>query len=123
MGTTLAPLEAMYGTEALLHTRKEAAPEVDTEKIKIMFMFCQQNAGEETQCKVFNISFQYVATFRYLGMMVINQHCTHEEINSLNSRNAFYHAVQNPLSSCLLSKDVKITIHKTIILPTALHGC
>jgi hypothetical protein len=27
------------------------------------------------------------------------------------------------LSSCLLSKNIKIRIYKTIILPVALHGC
>jgi hypothetical protein len=41
----------------------------------------------------------------------------------LNSGNACYHLVQNLLSSRLLSKDVKITIYKTIILPVALYGC
>jgi hypothetical protein len=38
---------------------------------------------------------------------------------SLNSGNACYHSVQNLLSSRLLSKNIKITIYKTIIL----HGC
>jgi len=31
--------------------------------------------------------------------------------------------VQNPLSSRLLSKNVKIKIYRTIILPVALYGC
>jgi hypothetical protein len=35
--------------------------------------------------------------------------CSHEEMkNWLNSRNAFYHAVQNLASSGMLSKNVKI---------------
>jgi hypothetical protein len=34
-----------------------------------------------------------------------------------------YHAVQNLLSSCLLSRNVKIKIYKTIILPVVLYGC
>jgi hypothetical protein len=38
-----------------------------------------------------------------------NQNCIHEEVKSrLNSGNACYHAVQNLLSSRLLSKSVKI---------------
>jgi hypothetical protein len=32
-------------------------------------------------------------------------------------------AVQNLLSSCLLSKNINIKIHKNIILPVALYGC
>jgi hypothetical protein len=40
----------------------------------------------------------------------------------LNSGNACYHLVQN-LPSFLLSKNVKIRMYKTIILPVALYGC
>jgi hypothetical protein len=41
----------------------------------------------------------------------------------LNSGNACFHAVQNLLSSRLLSRNVKIKIYKTIILPVVLYGC
>jgi hypothetical protein len=41
----------------------------------------------------------------------------------LNSGNACYHSVQNLLSSRLLSKNVKVRIYKTIILPAVLYGC
>jgi hypothetical protein len=41
----------------------------------------------------------------------------------LNSGNACYHSVQNLLSSRLLSKNIKIRIYKTIILPVILYGC
>jgi hypothetical protein len=34
-----------------------------------------------------------------------------------------YHSVQNLLPSRLLSKIVKIRLHKTIILPVVLYGC
>jgi hypothetical protein len=34
-----------------------------------------------------------------------------------------YHSVLNLLSSCLLSKNVKIRIYKAIILPVVLYGC
>jgi hypothetical protein len=53
----------------------------------------------------------------------MNQNCIHKEINSrLNSGNACYCAVQNILSSHLLSTNVKIKIYKTIIL-SFLYGC
>jgi hypothetical protein len=53
-----------------------------------------------------------------------NQNCIIEEIKSrLNSGNACYHAVQDLLSSCLLSKNLKIKIYKIIILPIVLYGC
>jgi hypothetical protein len=37
--------------------------------------------------------------------------------------NAEYHSVQNILSSRLLSKNIKITIQRIIILPVVLCGC
>ena len=36
---------------------------------------------------------------------------------------ACYHLVQNLLSSSLLSKNIKIKIYRTIILPVVLYGC
>jgi hypothetical protein len=41
----------------------------------------------------------------------------------LNSGNAWYHLVQSLLSSRLLSRNVKVKIYKTIILPVVLYGC
>jgi hypothetical protein len=45
-----------------------------------------------------------------------------EEIKSrLNSGNACYHSVQSLLSSRLLSRNIKVKIYKTIILPVVLY--
>jgi hypothetical protein len=41
----------------------------------------------------------------------------------LNSDSACYHSIQNLLFSRLLSKNVKVRIYKTIILPVVLCGC
>jgi hypothetical protein len=61
---------------------------------------------------------------KYLEMTVTNQNLIQEEIKRrLNSGNACYHSVQNLLSSRLLSKNLKIRIYKTIILPVVLYGC
>jgi hypothetical protein len=47
-----------------------------------------------------------------------------EEIKRrLNSGNTCYHSVQNLLSSSLLSKNLRIRIYRTIILPVVLYGC
>jgi hypothetical protein len=60
----------------------------------------------------------------YLGTTVTNQNLIQEEIKRrLNSGNACYHSVQNLLSSSLLSKNLKIRVYKTIILPVVLYGC
>jgi hypothetical protein len=41
----------------------------------------------------------------------------------LNSSNACYHSIQNPLSSRLKLENLKIRIYKAIILPMVLYGC
>ena len=41
----------------------------------------------------------------------------------LQSGNACYHSVQNILSSRLLSKNIKIKTHRTVVLPVVLYGC
>ena len=41
----------------------------------------------------------------------------------LRSENSCYHSVQNLLSSRFLSKNLKIKIYRTIILPVVLYGC
>jgi hypothetical protein len=62
--------------------------------------------------------------FKYLGTTLTDQNSIQEEIKSkLKSENACSLSVQNLLSSSLLSKNVKIKIYRTIILPVVLHGC
>jgi hypothetical protein len=74
--------------------------------------------------KIDSKSFERVEEFKYLGATLTNHNSIHEEIKStLKSGNACYHLVQNLLSSRLLSKNKKIWVYRTIILPAVLHGC
>jgi hypothetical protein len=73
------------------------------------------HAGENHNIKIGNKSSECVEQFKYLETIATDQHSIHEKIKSkLNSGNACYHSVQNPLSSSLLSKIIKIKICRII---------
>jgi hypothetical protein len=89
-----------------------------------MLLSCHQNAGQNYNIKIANRCFENVAQFRYLGMTITDQNLIQEKIKRrLNMSNTCYHSVQNLLSSHLLSKNIKIKIYKTIVLPVVLYGC
>ena len=74
--------------------------------------------------KIDNNSSERVEEFKYLGKTLTNQYSIQKDNKCrLKSGNACYHSVQNLLSSSLLSKNLKIKICRTIILPVILHGC
>jgi hypothetical protein len=111
-------------TEALVAATKEIGLEVNADKTKYMVMSRDQNAGRNQNIRIDNISFERVEEFRYLGTTLTNQDSIQEEVKSrLKSGNACCYSVQNLLSSRLLSKDLKIRIYRTIILPVVLYGC
>jgi hypothetical protein len=63
-----------------------------------------------------------VEQFKYIGTTLANQNSIQEEIkSSLKSGNACCHSAKNLLSSSLLSKNIKILIYRTIILPFVLN--
>jgi hypothetical protein len=74
--------------------------------------------------KIANSFVERVEEFKYLGTPLTDQNSIQEEIKSRwKLGNACYHSVQNLLSSSLLSKNLKIKIYRTIILPIVLYGC
>jgi UDP-galactopyranose mutase len=88
-----------------------------------MVMSRDQNAGQNHSVSIDNSTFKRVEEFKYLGTTLTNQNSILEEIKSrLRSGNACCHSVQKVLSSRLLSKNLKIKIYRTIILPVVFHG-
>jgi hypothetical protein len=103
---------------------KEIGLEVNAEKTKYMVMSQNQNARHNHNIKIDSKSFERVEEFKYLGATLMNRNSIQEEIKSrLKFGNACYHSVQNLLSSRLLSKNTKIRVYRTIILPVLLYGC
>jgi hypothetical protein len=89
-----------------------------------MVMSRDRNAGRGHSVKIDNTSIERVEEFKYLGTTITDPNSIQEEIKSrLKLGNAWYHSVQNLLSSMFLSKNLKIKIYRTIILPVVLYGC
>ena len=61
---------------------------------------------------------------RYLGVTVTETNDMREEIKRrINMGNACYYSLEKILSFHLLSKNLKVKPHKTIILPVVLYSC
>ncbi|KAJ4448772.1 hypothetical protein ANN_00163 [Periplaneta americana] len=111
-------------TEILLEASKAIGLEVNPEKTKYMIMSRDQNIVRNGNIKIGDLSFEEVEKFKYLGATVTNINDTREEIKRrINMGNACYYSVQKLLSSSLLSKNLKVKIYKTVILPVLLYGC
>jgi len=110
--------------EALVAATREIGLEIGADKKKYMVMCRDQNAGRNHSVRINNNTFERMEEFKYLGTTLTHQNSIPEEIKiRLRLGNACYHSVQNLLSSNLLSKNLKIKINRTIILPIFLCGC
>jgi hypothetical protein len=110
-------------TEALLDAGKEVGLEVNPEKTKYVLMSRSQKIRQKHSKKMANRSLEDVAKSKYLEKTTTDQTCMHEVIKSrLISGNACYHSVHSLLSSRLLSRNLKVKIYRTIILPVVLYG-
>jgi hypothetical protein len=111
-------------TESLIDANKEVGLEINAQGTKYMLLSRHQKVGQNQDINMANRSFENVSQFKYLGTTVTNQNMIQEEIKRRsNSGNACYHSVQKFVSFLLLSRNVKIRIFKTIILPVVLYGC
>jgi len=96
---------------------------VNAEKTKYMVMYRDQNAGRSHNIKIGNSTFERVEEFKYLGKNLTNQYSIQEDTESrLKSGNACYYSVKNLLSSIFLSKNLKIKIYITLIVPIFCMG-
>jgi hypothetical protein len=110
-------------TEVLLDASKEVGLEVNREKTKYVLMSRSQKTGQKYSIKIANRPFEDAPKFGYLGTTLRDENHMHKEIKSrLNSGNACYHSVQSLLPSHLLSRNLKVKMYKTVILPVVLYG-
>ncbi|KAJ4444686.1 hypothetical protein ANN_06483 [Periplaneta americana] len=115
------PQTIRENAEILLEASKEIGLEVNPEKTKYMIMSRDQNIVRNGTIKVGDLYFEVVEKFKYLGATVTNINDTREEIKRrINMGNACYYSVEKLLSPSLLSKNLKVRIYKTVILPVVL---
>ncbi|KAJ4438375.1 hypothetical protein ANN_14320 [Periplaneta americana] len=118
------PQTIRENTGILLEASKEISFEVNPEKTKYMIMSRDENIVRNGIIKIGNLSFEEVEKFKYRGATVTNINDTREEIkHRINMGNACYYSVEKLLPSSLLSKNLKVRIYKTVILPVVLYGC
>ncbi|KAJ4443020.1 hypothetical protein ANN_04670 [Periplaneta americana] len=102
-------------TGILLEASKEIGLEVNPEKTKYMIMSRDGNIVRNGDIKIGNLSFEELEKFKYLGA---NMNDIREEIkHRKNMGNSCYYSVEKLLSSSLLSKNLKVRIYKTVMLP------
>ena len=104
--------------DVLLNACKEIGLAVNTGKTKYMEIACHQGMIANEHNMIGSNSYEKVKTFKYLGSLSTNQNSIQDKAG-----NSYYYSVQTLLSSRLLSKNLKIKIYKTIILPAVLYGC
>jgi len=106
-------------THTEIHATEPLVPELSAFEFELAIEKLKSHS-----IKTDNSSLERVVEFKYLGTTLTNQNSMQEEIKSrLKSGNAWYRSVQNLLSSRLQSKNLKIKIYGTIILPITLYGC
>ncbi|KAJ4441371.1 hypothetical protein ANN_11226 [Periplaneta americana] len=98
--------------------------EVNPEKTKYMIMSRDENIVRNGNTKIGNLSFEEVEKFKYQRATLTNINYAREEIkHRINMGNVCYYSVEKLLSSSLLSKNLKVRIYKTVILPIVLYDC
>ena len=96
-------------TEALAVACKGNGVEVNVDKTEHMSITRDQNAARSHSIKIDSSSFESMEEFRYLVTTLTYQNSIQEVIKTrLKSDNAFYHLVQNLLTSSCYQKMLRI---------------
>ena len=108
----------------LLNACKDVGLAVNTVKTKYMAVGRIRGMMADEHISIGSNSHEKMKTFKYFASLLTNQNSIQEEIKCrVKAGNSCYYSVQTLFSFRLLSKNLKIKIYKTIILPVVLYGC
>ncbi|KAJ4427457.1 hypothetical protein ANN_25102 [Periplaneta americana] len=121
---TFSPTPTLANQNAKPHCQAEVEVQSISKRLKLLPLYeLKRNRKTLLSYETVLVSSQ-VEKFKYLGATVTNVNDTREEIKRrINMGNACYYSVEKLLSSSLLSKNLKVRIYKTVILPVLLYGC
>jgi hypothetical protein len=80
------------------------------------------NPGQNHSIKIDNKSFERVNQFRYVETSLRNQNSIQKDIMGRLKSECYLSFVAESLSSSFLSKNIKIMMYRTVILPVVLSG-
>lgn len=113
--------------ETVIKLENEAAKvnlKINENKTKYLRMSRDERRRSAQNITIGEHNFQGVESFVYLGAIIRNdnsmQFCIQDRIQAGNRS---YHANKKLLQCKLLSRQVKLTIYKTIIRPVVTYGC
>jgi hypothetical protein len=110
-------------TAALLDASKEVGLEVKPEETRYMLISHSQKIGQRHSIKIVNKSFEVDVKLKFLGITLKDQSSIHEEIKSRLIQGMLATIRFSLLPFCLLSRNVKVKIYKTVSLLVVLYGC
>ena len=103
---------------------KDIGLAVNTGETKYMEIGHHRDMMVNEHIRICSKSYEKVKTFQFLGYLLTNQNSIQEDIKCrLKTGDSCYYSVQTFLSCRIFSKNLKIKIHETIILPVVLYGC
>jgi hypothetical protein len=109
--------------DVLLNSSKDVGLAINIGKTKYKEVGRRRMLMTNELITVGSNSYEKVNIFNFLGSLLTNQNYIHVEIRyTLKAGQSCYYSFQSLLSPRLLSKNLKMKIYETLILPVVLYG-
>ena len=90
---------------------------------KTKYLYCTRKTTHPTHMDIGEEQFEQVNSFKYLGALVNSDNSIEEEIKErIAAGNRAYHVHKKLFTSKLISRNVKLQLYNTLILPTVTYA-